>query len=203
MRKGPKGQPDAFRSCISCMLCCAIAGPQHGKGSAALCLRWRQRRKRCWSWTTATSPPRSNRAGLYNVKTRNIRKFCEALIGGTWRSGTRAPAQGCCRCRALAGNARTSCSVLHVWAGRDRGRYACSPGLQPDRTDRCEDSLTLRHGSLRHASPDWALRDGHFWLIQFGKKVCVSRSPKCETCPVSDLCLWYARDRARQRGKDT
>ncbi|WP_461456362.1 hypothetical protein [Parasphingorhabdus sp.] len=36
------------------------------------------------------------------------------------------------------------------------------------------------------------MQDGHFWLIQFGKKICTSRSPKCDRCPVSDICLWLA-----------
>ncbi|WP_417593709.1 hypothetical protein [Parasphingorhabdus sp.] len=34
------------------------------------------------------------------------------------------------------------------------------------------------------------MRDGHFWLIQFGKRICTSRSPKCDRCPVNDICLW-------------
>jgi endonuclease-3 len=45
--------------------------------------------------------------------------------------------------------------------------------------------------SLEMRSPEWAKRDGHFWLLQFGKKVCTSRAPKCETCPVNDLCLYF------------
>ena len=45
---------------------------------------------------------------------------------------------------------------------------------------------------LEDRSPEWALHDGHFWLIQFGKRVCTARAPKCGTCPVSDLCLYYA-----------
>ena len=44
---------------------------------------------------------------------------------------------------------------------------------------------------LEKRAPGWALHDGHFWLIQFGKRICVSRRPKCEACPVSDLCLYY------------
>ena len=42
--------------------------------------------------------------------------------------------------------------------------------------------------SLEERSPTWALRDGHFWLLQFGKKVCTSRAPKCPDCPVNHLC---------------
>ncbi|WP_269748213.1 hypothetical protein [Alteripontixanthobacter muriae] len=35
------------------------------------------------------------------------------------------------------------------------------------------------------------MRDGHFWLIQFGKAVCTARAPQCGTCPVADLCEFY------------
>ena len=49
---------------------------------------------------------------------------------------------------------------------------------------------------LEERSPEWAMRDGHFWLIQFGKRVCTSRSPKCDRCPVSQLCEFYAESAA-------
>jgi len=28
----------------------------------------------------------------------------------------------------------------------------------------------------------------HHWLILHGRYVCVARRPKCEECPVADLC---------------
>uniref|UniRef100_UPI003514360B endonuclease III domain-containing protein n=1 Tax=Aurantimonas coralicida TaxID=182270 RepID=UPI003514360B len=48
---------------------------------------------------------------------------------------------------------------------------------------------------LEERSPEWAMRDGHFWLIQFGKAVCVARRPRCEACMLTDLCLWFAANR--------
>ncbi|WP_369795363.1 endonuclease III, partial [Erythrobacter sp. HI0019] len=48
---------------------------------------------------------------------------------------------------------------------------------------------------LEERSPGWALRDGHFWLIQLGKRICTARAPKCERCPVADLCIFYRATR--------
>jgi endonuclease-3 len=46
---------------------------------------------------------------------------------------------------------------------------------------------------LERIAPRGTLRDGHFWLIQFGKRVCRSRAPDCIACPVNDLCRYYAK----------
>ena len=48
---------------------------------------------------------------------------------------------------------------------------------------------------LEERSPGWALRDGHFWLIQLGKRICTARAPECGRCPVADLCLFYRATR--------
>ncbi len=34
-------------------------------------------------------------------------------------------------------------------------------------------------------------------IVFFGREVCTARSPRCESCPVSDLCLRYERGRER------
>ncbi len=78
--KGPKGQPDAFRSCISCMLSAQSLDRNTAKAARQL-------------FALATTPEAMlelddrdiaaaiKPCGLYNMKTRNIRKFCEALLG--------------------------------------------------------------------------------------------------------------------------
>ncbi len=131
--------------------------------------------------------------GLYNVKTRNIRKFCETLIG-EYVGVVPDSREGLL---TLPGIGRKCADiVLSFTFGQDviavdtHVHRVCNRiGL----TDAKLADATARQ--LEARTPDWALRDGHFWLIQFGKTVCTSRSPKCETCPVSDLCLWYARHR--------
>lgn len=187
--KGPKGQPDAFRSCISCMLSAQSLDRNTAKAASAL-------------FALATTPEDMlelddrdiaaaiKPCGLYNVKTRNIRKFCETLIGeyGGIVPNTR---EGLLK---LPGIGRKCADiVLSFTFGQDiiavdtHVHRVCNRiGL----TDAKLADATARQ--LEDRTPEWALRDGHFWLIQFGKKVCTARSPKCETCPVSDLCLWYA-----------
>ena len=127
--------------------------------------------------------------GLYNMKTRNIRAFCEALLaehGGTvpdTREGL----------LSLPGIGRKCADiVLSFTFGQDviavdtHVHRVCNRiGLTDARTaERTAEQLEAR-------SPAWALRDGHFWLIQFGKRVCRARAPDCAECPVSDLCEFY------------
>lgn len=35
--------------------------------------------------------------------------------------------------------------------------------------------------------------DAHHYMILHGRYTCVARSPKCETCTITDLCTWYKR----------
>ena len=187
--KGPKGQPDAFRSCISCML--SAQSLDRNTATAARNL-----------FALATTPQAMlalddaaiaaaiKPCGLYNMKTRNIRAFCEALLtehGGVvpdTREGL----------LALPGIGRKCADiVLSFTFGRDviavdtHVHRVCNRiGLTAART------ADATASQLEARAPDWALRDGHFWLIQFGKKVGTSRAPACEKCPVSDLCEWVA-----------
>ncbi len=187
--KGPKGQPDAFRSCISCMLSAQSLDRNTAAAARAL-------------FALATTPEAMlelddrdiaaaiRPCGLYNVKTRNIRRFCEALIG---QYGGRVPAsrEGLL---ALPGIGRKCADIVlsftfgqAVIAVDTHVHRVCNRiGLTQARTaDRTAQQLEDR-------SPQWALADGHFWLIQFGKAVCTARRPKCQTCPVADLCEYYS-----------
>jgi endonuclease-3 len=187
--KGPKGQPDAFRSCLSCMLSAQSLDRNTAAAAEAL-------------FALATTPEdmlalsddQVARAikpcGLYNMKTRNIRNFCTALLethGGVVPD-TRAGLL------SLPGIGRKCADiVLSFTFGKDviavdtHVHRVCNRiGLTEAKTaDRTAQQLEAR-------SPDWALRDGHFWLIQFGKQVCRARAPDCETCAVGDLCEYYA-----------
>lgn len=187
--KGAKGQPDAFRSCISCMLSAQSLDRNTAKASAAL-------------FALATTPQEmlelDDRAiaaaikpcGLYNNKTRSIRNFCEALLAehGGVVPETR---QGL---MSLPGIGRKCADiVLSFTFGKDViavdthvHRVCNRTGLTPAKT------ADKTAAQLEERSPQWALHDGHFWLIQFGKRVCTARTPKCETCPISGLCEWYA-----------
>ncbi|MCH2486441.1 MAG: endonuclease III [Erythrobacter sp.] len=190
--KGPKGQPDPFRSCISCMLSAQSLDRNTAKASEAL-------------FRLATTPEGMlelddrdiaaaiKPCGLYNNKTRSIRKFCEVLLAehGGMVPDTREGLLG------LPGIGRKCADIVlsfvfdkDVIAVDTHVHRVCNRiGLTAAKTaDRTAEQLEER-------SPEWALRDGHFWLIQFGKRVCTARAPKCPACPVNDWCEFYAATR--------
>lgn len=193
--KGPKGQPDAFRSCISCMLSAQSLDRNTAKASRAL-FALAQTPEDMLELDDRDIAAAIKPCGLYNNKTRNIRKFCEALLaehGGTvpdTREGLLSlPGIGRkCADIVLSFTFGKDVIAVDTHVHRVCNRIGLTQAKLADATAR----------QLEERSPDWALRDGHFWLIQFGKTVCTSRSPKCEQCPVSDLCEWYAENRANE-----
>lgn len=186
--KGPKGQPDAFRSCVSCMLSAQSLDRNTAKASRAL-------------FALATTPEAMLQlddrdiaaaikpCGLYNNKTRSIRRFCETLLAehGGVVPDTREGLM------SLPGIGRKCADiVLSFTFGKDviavdtHVHRVCNRiGLTHAKT------AEKTAQQLERRTPEWAMRDGHFWLIQFGKRVCTARAPKCERCPVSQLCEAY------------
>lgn len=130
-------------------------------------------------------------AGLYNVKTRNLKRLCRALIE---EHAERVP-----RDRkglmALPGIGRKCADIMlhfsfgeHTIAVDTHVHRVCNrTGLAQGRSE----AATAK--SLEARAPDWALAEGHIWLLEFGKKVCRSRAPKCPDCFLQDLCETYAR----------
>ena len=193
--KGPKGQPDAFRSCISCMLSAQSLDRNTAKASRAL-------------FTLATTPEGMlelddreiaaaiKPCGLYNNKTRSIRRFCEALLAehGGVVPNTRGGLMG------LPGIGRKCADiVLSFTFGHDTIAVDTHVHRVCNRIGLTEAKIADRTAQqIEDRAPEWAMRDGHFWLIQFGKRVCTARAPKCEACPVADLCEWYAANREQQ-----
>ena len=187
--KGPKGQPDAFRSCISCMLSAQSLDRNTAKAARAL-------------FALATTPRAMlelddrdiaaaiKPCGLYNNKTRSIRRFCEVLLaehGGVvpdTRAGLMSlPGIGR-KCADIVMSFTFGQPVIAVDTHVHRvcNRIGLTSAKTADKTAQ----------QLEERSPDWAMADGHFWLIQFGKKVCTARSPKCDKCPVAHLCEYFA-----------
>ncbi|MGL5891206.1 MAG: endonuclease III domain-containing protein, partial [Bacteroidia bacterium] len=41
--------------------------------------------------------------------------------------------------------------------------------------------------------PENRLAVAHHWLILHGRYTCIARSPKCENCPFTDLCVWFQK----------
>jgi len=40
--------------------------------------------------------------------------------------------------------------------------------------------------------PEELIPKAHHWLILHGRYICVARSPKCASCPLTDFCHYYA-----------
>ena len=192
--KGPKGQPDAFRSCISCMLSAQSLDRNTAAAARALFALARTPRTML-ALSDEQIAAAIKPCGLYNMKTRNIRRFCEALLA---EHGGKVPStrEGLL---SLPGIGRKCADIVmsftfgaDVIAVDTHVHRVCNRiGLTEAKTaDRTAEQLEAR-------SPAWALRDGHFWLIQLGKRICRARSPRCDVCPVSDLCeLNAAREKA-------
>ncbi len=186
--KGPKGQPDAFRSCISCMLSAQSRDTNTAKAASAL-FRLAKTPEEILALPDEEIAAAIKPCGLYNMKTRNLRKFCTALVedhGGvvpnTRKGLLSLPGIGR-KCADIVMSFTFGAEVIAV--DTHVHRVCNRTGLATGKTEaKTAEALEAR-------SPEWAMKDGHFWLIQFGKAVCTARAPKCETCPINDLCVWY------------
>ena len=187
--KGPKKQPDPFRSCISCMLSAQSLDRNTAAAVSNLFALARTPREMLALEDEAIAAA-IKPCGLYNMKTRNIRKFCTALLeehGGVvprTREGLLSlPGIG----RKCADIVQSFAFDMDVIAVDTHVHRVCNRlGLARGKTE----AKTAE--SLEERTPQWAMRDGHFWLIQFGKKVCTARAPKCDTCFLNDMCRFYA-----------
>ena len=54
------------------------------------------------------------------------------------------------------------------------------------------------HEILQPLVPDKVHYRLHVNLIRFGREICIARAPRCEVCPLTDLCEYY-----QERRKDT
>jgi len=46
--------------------------------------------------------------------------------------------------------------------------------------------------------PEDLLAIAHHWLILHGRYVCVARKPKCEQCPLTEVCRYYQKEKIRK-----
>ena len=133
-------------------------------------------------------------AGLYNMKTRNLKKLCAYLIEEHDEVVPRDRAG----LMKLPGIGRKCADIMlsfsfgeAVIAVDTHVHRVCNrTGLARGKTE----AETAR--SLDARAPDWAKADGHLWLIDFGKQTCRSRAPKCQSCKLNDLCVFYRLTRS-------
>jgi endonuclease-3 len=124
--------------------------------------------------------------GLFNMKARNVIAAARLLIdqhGGEVPLNREA-------LMALPGVGRKTASVVlnelriepaiavdtHVF--RVSHRLGLAFGKTPDQVE----------AELMAIVPEPYLTRAHHWLILHGRYICVARRPKCEECPVADLC---------------
>jgi len=124
--------------------------------------------------------------GLYNTKARNVIALSRILVE---QYGGQVPLERE-KLQALPGVGRKTASVVlnelrvepaiavdtHVF--RVSHRLQLSNGKTPDQVE----------ADLMAIVPEPYLTRAHHWLILHGRYTCVARRPKCEVCPVADLC---------------
>ena len=137
--------------------------------------------------------------GLYNVKTRNLRAMCRALIdahGGTvptTREGLMSlPGVGR-KCADIVLSFTFGAAVVAV--DTHVHRVCNRTGLAEGRTEaKTAESLEAR-------IPDAYRAKGHVLILTHGKRVCRARTPGCGRCTLNDLCeAFRAGDMADRRG---
>lgn len=190
--KGPKDQPDPFRSVVSCLL--SAQSRDVNTAAAAKALFALAKTPDAMLKLSEEEIARAIKpCGLYNMKAKSIRRLCAALI----EEHDRVVPQTREGLMALPGIGRKCADIVmsftfdedviavdtHVF------RVCNRTGITDERT------ADKTAAALERLVPDWARRDGHFWLLQFGKTVCLSRRPRCETCFLNDICRWFAAAR--------
>jgi endonuclease-3 len=124
--------------------------------------------------------------GLYNTKARNVIALSRILVD---EYAGEVPLERE-KLQALPGVGRKTASVVlnelriepaiavdtHVF--RVSHRLGLSSGKTPDQVE----------ADLMAVVPDALKTRAHHWLILHGRYVCTARRPKCEECPVADLC---------------
>jgi len=68
-------------------------------------------------------------------------------------------------------------------------------------TKKAKTPLEAEKQLMRHL-PTEVVATAHHWLILHGRYVCVARKPKCEACGISDVCLWFNKNKANRKPSD-
>lgn len=125
-------------------------------------------------------------AGLYNIKTQRVKGLCRALLDMHDGIVPRDRAS----LMKLPGIGRKCADIMLLFSFGE-------PAIAVDtHVHRVCNRIGLARGkteaqtaeSLDARAPDWAKRPGHLWLLEFGKTICRSRTPRCADCFLNDLC---------------
>jgi endonuclease-3 len=183
--RGPKRAASPFRSCVSCMLSAQSLDRNTATATKAL-FKLARSPKGMLKLSDAEIVDAIRPAGLYNMKARNIRKFCEQLIRdydgvvpATRDELLKLHGIGR-KCADLV--AHFAFGEAHIAVDTHIRRVCQRAGLA---TGKVEAQIAV---SLDERAPNWAKPEAHFWLLQFGKRVCKSRTPQCGVCPIRQFC---------------
>lgn len=128
--------------------------------------------------------------GFYRQKTKSVLACCQALVqqyDGEVPNDLEALTQ-------IHGVGRKTASVVLIGAfgrqaiavdthvGRVSGRLGLAKGKNPDKIE----------AQLRELLPRQRWARATQLLGAHGRKICMSRKPDCERCPVNSLCHYYA-----------
>ncbi len=138
--------------------------------------------------------------GFFNAKARSIRGACRTIVaehGGkvprTMEELNALPGVGRKTANVVLGNAFGAPDgvVVDTHVGRLARRLGWSGATDPEKVERDLNALLPRS--------EWVFA-GHA-LILHGRRVCPSRTPRCPSCPLEDLCPKVGVDPAVTKGK--
>ncbi|MGB5425301.1 MAG: endonuclease III [Gammaproteobacteria bacterium] len=130
--------------------------------------------------------------GLYNTKAKNIIKTCSILEE---QHDGKVPEERAAL-EALPGVGRKTANVVlntafgHPTIAVDTHifRVANRTGIAPGKNVAEVEQRLLR------LVPDEFRQDAHHWLILHGRYTCIARKPRCQSCCISDLCEYKAKN---------
>jgi len=124
--------------------------------------------------------------GLYNNKAANIIKLSRMLVDefGSEVPGTRE------QLMSLPGVGRKSANVvLNIAFGEETIAVDTHIFRVGNRTGLAKgDTPRQVEAGLMKVVPARFRRHAHHWLILHGRYICTARKPKCDRCPVAELC---------------
>lgn len=184
-RPNVKKEADYFRSLVSCLLSAQSRDENTAKAKNAL-FALADTPQGILNLDDDAVAKAIKPCGLYNMKTKNLRKLCAALIK-EHDSIVPKTREGL---MSLPGIGR-KCADIMLRFSFGEATIAVDTHVQ-----RVCTRLGLTNGKteaqsaieLDEKAPDWAKHDGHEWLIDFGKDICHARAPKCQICFLNDLC---------------
>jgi len=130
--------------------------------------------------------------GLFNTKAKNIIKACAILEE---QHGGKVPEERAAL-EALPGVGRKTANVVlntafgHPTIAVDTHIFRVSnrTGIAPGKNVAEVEQRLLR------LVPDEFRQDAHHWLILLGRYTCIARKPRCQSCCISDLCEYKAKN---------